>query len=290
MTVLEKIKERYNEMSAHRRAIADYILNNPSDVVQESISALAQQSGAKSESSIVRFYRMLGFDSFSDFKISLAQELVGNTFVHSSEDMNLDDSISEIRRKFISSSISSLSNMLKAPDDEVYDAAVNLILNAKRIVLIGYAASAAICHYAYFRFTELGLNCHFTSDSHVSAAILAQPSPNDLIFCISASGETSDILRQLSQKNINKSSIITMTAATNSTLAKVADVVICTETQESSLVSDPMNIRMLQLCAVDLLYSILCIKLGDKAFYRLSKTRALFRGYKTTSLDSDTFK
>ncbi|MBQ7896180.1 MAG: MurR/RpiR family transcriptional regulator [Oscillospiraceae bacterium] len=290
MTVIEAIKANYNDMSAHRRAIADYILNNPSDVVQESISALARQSGAKSESSIVRFYRLLGFDSFSDFKISLAQELVGNAFVHSSEDLNLDDSIPEIRRKFISSSISSLTNLLKKPEDDVYEAAVNLILDAKRIILIGYAASAAICNYAYFRFMELGLNCHYTSDSHVSAAILAQPSPNDLIICISNSGETSDILRQLSPNNIHRSSIITITATAESTLAKIADVVICTETQETSLVTDSMNARLLQLCAVDLLYSILCIKLGDKAFYRLSKTRALFRGYKTASLDSEATK
>ena len=75
-----------------------------------------------------------------------------------------------------------------------YEAARNLINGSSRIIFLGYAASAAICYYAHFRFIELGFNCLFFSDSHINAAILAKPNPKDLIFCISFSGETQDLI------------------------------------------------------------------------------------------------
>ena len=51
--------------------------------------------------------------------------------------------------------------------------AQRLIISANRIIIIGHGASAAICQYAYFRFTELGLNCVYNLDAHMTAALLS---------------------------------------------------------------------------------------------------------------------
>ena len=280
-TVFDLIRSNYDKMTNTRREIADYVLNNASEVVQLSISTLAARAGVKSEASIVRFYNMIGFDSYKNFKIKLAQDLVGKTFFHSTEDLNIDDTLHEIRQKFISSSISCLTTAADQPGDDVYEAAMDLICNANRIILLGYAASAAICYYAHFRFLELGINSHFSPDPHINAAILTQPNPSDLILCVSVSGETMDIVRQLTTLPPHSASVLSLTTKPDSTIARMSDVVICTPTHESSIITDAMNARLLQMCAVDVLYSTISIRTASKAFSRLSKIRTTFQDYKT---------
>jgi DNA-binding MurR/RpiR family transcriptional regulator len=75
--------------------IANYILKNPQKVIMISICQLAMEGGAKIESSVVKFYRNLGFSGYHDFKFSLATEIAGKSFYYSYEDIAEDDDIND---------------------------------------------------------------------------------------------------------------------------------------------------------------------------------------------------
>lgn len=94
---LAKISDLYPQLTKGQKQLADYILKNPSEVVNKSITDLISHTSLKSEASVVKFYRLLGFDGFKSFKIKLAQELVGRTFYHSESDITLDDEPTEIK-------------------------------------------------------------------------------------------------------------------------------------------------------------------------------------------------
>ena len=64
-----------------------------------SISELAEATGNKSESSIVRFYRVLGFSGYHDFKVALATEIAGKSFYHTYTELDSDDSVDDIKKK-----------------------------------------------------------------------------------------------------------------------------------------------------------------------------------------------
>ena len=162
-----------------------------------------------------------------------------------------------------------------------YEQALKLITNARRIILLGYAASAAVCYYAHFRFLELGLNCHFSSDAHINTAILAKPNPDDLFFCVSMSGETRDIVFPLHQARLSGAKVISLTGNANSTLASLSDVVIYTSTDETTFIADAMNARLAQMCTVDALFSMISIANESEAFSRLRLTRQAFHNLKT---------
>jgi RpiR family carbohydrate utilization transcriptional regulator len=98
-TILQKIKLMYPELPRVQQQIADFILSNPARVVKCSISELSKLTEAKSEASVVKFYRTLGFEGYNEFKIQLAQELASNMFYHSYDDINFDDSASVIKMK-----------------------------------------------------------------------------------------------------------------------------------------------------------------------------------------------
>jgi RpiR family transcriptional regulator, carbohydrate utilization regulator len=280
LPTLLKISETYNTMTRTQKKIGDYVYNNPAAVVKSSITELSVITGVKSEASIVRFYRLLGFKSYKEFKICIAQELAGRTFYHSYEDINLDDSPSEVKKKIFSGAISTLLTNEQYDNVQSYIDAHNLIAQAGRIIFLGYAASAAMCYYAYFRFIELGYNCHFFTDSHINAAVLTKPHPKDLIFCISHSGETQDLITALDKIAHKDVSVILITSSENSTLAKLADVVLLTKGDETNIATDAMSSRVAQLCIIDSLFSIVSLGGGQDALSRLMMTRQTFMDYK----------
>ena len=279
---LALIQQRIDSLPRGQRRIADYVLRFPSDTVNCTISELAQCTSSKSEASIVKFYRSLGFDSFKAFKLTIAQEIVSRNFYYSYEDITQQDSPSDIKRKIFNGAMMTLQTNANLQNDEAYEQATALLENAKRIVLLGYAASAAVCYYAHFRFLELGLNCHFSPDAHINTAILAKPNPGDLFFCVSMSGETPDITVPLKQARLDGVKVIALTGNAGSTITSLADVVICTSTDETAFIADVMNARIAQMCTVDALFSMLSIANEPESFSRLHLTRHAFHSLKQT--------
>lgn len=278
--VLSTIRAHYNSMTQVQKRIADFILSNPEFVVKGSISDLAGATNVKSEASIVRFYRTLGYEGYKDFKIQIAQELAGQVFYHSSEDINMTDSSAEIKRKIFSGTIACATECMRQNDVEAYDKAAEMILNASNVIVLGYGAASAIAHYAYFRLLELGILVHYSPDPHMNAPILAQPNPGTVIICLSKSGKTLDLIRPLQQLPEGTCRILSITNSEDSPLAAMSDAVIVTHTDGVNYLTDAMNTRTVQMLVVDTLFSIVSIKGGKDAQARLLKTRKAFYDYK----------
>lgn len=277
--VLARVRSRLADMPPKQRRIAEYILGFPEAPVRKSITRLAQEIGVKSEASIVRFYRTLGFTGYHDFKVTLAQEIAGRAFYHSYEDVSVDDSVETVVYKIFHGAALTLQENLKSFAKEGFARARDLILAARRIIFLGYATSGSIASYAYFRFTDLGLDCHFSSDSHVNAALLAEVPAGDVIFAVSHSGETKDITIPLS-KLAREIPIIAITGYEQSTLARLAHVSLMTVSDETNYRTDAMTSRIVQMTIVDSLFSVLIQAMGDRAMDRLRKSRQAFSAYK----------
>ena len=72
MAVLATIRMKLKDLTLMQQQIAQFILGQPKEVINMSITQLAEATGVKSESSIVRFYRILGFSGYHDYKVNLA--------------------------------------------------------------------------------------------------------------------------------------------------------------------------------------------------------------------------
>lgn len=106
---LIKINEMYPQMTQSQQQLATYILENPSIVVNTSITDLMSHTNFRSEASVVKFCRLLGFDGFKSFKIKLTQEYLNRTFYHSQNDITLDDTPGDIKKKVFLGAINSLN-------------------------------------------------------------------------------------------------------------------------------------------------------------------------------------
>ena len=59
-TVVEMIREKYNQIFMAERKVADFVLENPERAVNANVSELANLSGV-SDATVIRFCKRIGF-------------------------------------------------------------------------------------------------------------------------------------------------------------------------------------------------------------------------------------
>lgn len=270
--LLRQIEERMSDMSDVQRNIGRFILENPEEAFRISITKLAHRSGAKSESTVVRFYRLLGFESYNDFKVTLATQIAGNTFYFTNEQITRDDSVGEVKLKMFNGAIAALRTNVSAIPDSVLEETVSLLDGARRVYFIGFAASGAVAQDAYFRFSRLGLNCYFSPDPHLTAVVLAEPQEGDVIIGISQSGESKDVVIPIKRAR-PPARVVAITTQVDSPLGNTADIIIATTTEELNYRTDAMITHLVQQITLGTLFTSLSLRRGEAALSRLEKTK-----------------
>lgn len=125
------------------------------------ISQLAMETYTQSQSSIVSFYRRLGFSGCRDFKVTLATEIAGKSFYHTYEDITINDDLSTIQQKVSQGAMKPLHEGLGALHDDLFLDIVKHIKDSERLIFLGYVVSGVIALNIFFGFSTLGLSCHY---------------------------------------------------------------------------------------------------------------------------------
>ena len=157
-------------------------------------------------------------------------------------------------------------------DDEVLKKTVDILEKAKRVIILGYGTSAVAAYDLFVKLSRLGIDCHFSVDAHVNALILAVPKEGDVVFSISYSGESRDVVLQTKQLK-GSTKIIALTGESDSPLAEIADVCITVKSFETAYRLDAMISRMVQITIIDIIFTALAIRGGDAALARLTRSR-----------------
>ena len=267
-----KIDDIYHGLSKKQQKIADFIRKDSSKVVNMSISELAEATGNKSESAIVRFYRTLGFSGFYNFKVSLATEIAGKSFYYTYSDLTSSDSVATIKEKLFNGIIKTLYDNYAILDNHKLDEVVNMIIGAKRLFFVGYGESGYICESARFKFMRIGFNCFFNQDSHYNSIQFSEMIDGDVIFCISLSGLSRDVVVPI-QNCKPQAKVIALTSSSKTPLGQIADVCLETYTEELNYRTDALIARHAQNMIMEILFMATAIKLGGDVLDRLSKGR-----------------
>lgn len=262
--IFTDIRVKYNTLSPVQQKIADTVLNSGGDIALMTINDLAEKCNT-SETTIMRFLRKLGINSYQVFKVRIAQESSSSPSKIIYEDVEPNDSIEEIKNKVIYSTNTSIQDLADILPDDAIELVINLICNAKRILFFGVGASGAIAYDAFHKFLRIGFNVSFCNDSHIMSIQGSQTDNKDLIFAISHSGESKEILDAVEIAKENKAKIVSITSYPNSTLAKMSDGLLLSSTSERKYRSDAMVSRIVQLVIIDILYIILVLNYGQEA-------------------------
>ncbi|EAX48892.1 transcriptional regulator, RpiR family [Thermosinus carboxydivorans Nor1] len=266
------IRTKYHTLSPTQKQIADFVLKNSEEVMLLSISDFAERCNT-SETTILRFLRKLGFDSYQVFRVRIAQDASNQPAQAIYEEIQANDSLEQIRQKVITSTVNSIQDLNNLISTETIERVCELMINADQILFFGVGASSAIAMDAFHKFIRLGLKAAYLSDTHYMSIACNNTTCNSVVFAVSHSGESRDILDAVDLAKDNKANIIALTSYAHSSLAKRAQYSLLSSSNETKYRSDAMVSRILQLVIVDILYVTLVLKLGQSAVESVNRAR-----------------
>ena len=148
--ILTLIQENMPTFSKGQKKIANFILESYDKAAFMTASRLGKRVGV-SESTVVRFAAELGYDGYPDMQRSL-QKMIRNrlTSVQRIEVANdrLEDH--DLLSTVLQSDMEKIRLTLEEVDREGFDRAVDAIVSARKIYIIGVRSSAAITSFLSF--------------------------------------------------------------------------------------------------------------------------------------------
>lgn len=148
--VMDKILGARNLRSKGYKAIAKYITENTKQAAFMTAGAIAKEIGV-SESTVVRFASSLGYSGYPEFHKALGQwvqEQMNDTDV--SATMVSKTSESELIQKVLTSDMQKINDTIERTDVASFNMAVDMILSAKQIYVMGLRNSEPVAHFLAF--------------------------------------------------------------------------------------------------------------------------------------------
>jgi len=252
---LAQIRSRLPNLAVAERQVADWVLQNSEDVIHTSMARVAQQCGV-SDTTVLRFCRAAGFKGYMDLKLSIARDLASPTqIIH--DDVAEGDTPPVVAQKVFMSHIQALYDTLEVLDKDALSRAVEMIIEANRIFIIGVGTSNSIVNEAYNKFFRLGLDCHAQTDSYLQLMEASLVEEGTLVIAISHSGSSTDPILTLEEAKRNGAKSIVITGNAESPLTKFADVTLLAVSQETR--AESIASRIAQMTIVDTLYVIVSL-------------------------------
>lgn len=279
MKILSRLDNPPFHVSKGDRKIINCIRTRLTDIPRMTIREIAQACGT-AEATCTRFVRKMGFASLADFKAALAEEGAELGRYLDRGNIRNNESARETARKLLSANMIALEKTQDIIRNETIDACADLLIGAQRIAFIGLGYSGIIAQDSYFKFLRIGMNCIAPRDNHTMRMIAAIMEPGDVIFAISHSGETAEILETVDIARAHGLRIISLTENHPSSLRRVSDVSLTYIAEETPLETGSIASKMAQFFLVDLVYTEVLKILPPSAMEKKIRTTEAVRQMK----------
>ncbi|MBC3869834.1 MurR/RpiR family transcriptional regulator [Undibacterium oligocarboniphilum] len=234
-TVNARIGKVYMSLSKAHKKAADYVLSNVFRSATMSIDELANAVGI-SVATANRFARALGFEGYPQFRAELVCgfEAMLAPIDNLRSEVQRPATSTEIIAGSLNEDLANLEATRRGLDPELCNQAVKMILNAERIYIVGYGASAylgGLMAHSLDPFCNTVQSTIGTGGPSAVARQLFKYTERDLVIGISFPRYAEDvvtILRQVREKNVQ---ILALTDAPSSPLAALADITLYAQTR-----------------------------------------------------------
>lgn len=264
------IRSLYPSLTKTEKKIADYVLRSPDEVLYATVTDLAEKSDA-GETSVLRFCRNLGFTSYQEFKLSLAKDLV-TPLKHQGSEIDEEDDLAAVAQKMTLENAASLEHTLSLLNMKDLQKAVEAIVRSNRIFFFGVGSSAMTALDAQYRFMRLGFAGEAVTDPHVMAMNAVLMTDQDVVFGISTSGSTKDLVDAVRLAKENNVFFICLTSHAKSPITKYADSILLIQAKETPLQGEAFSSKIAQIHVLDILSTAVALQAKERAHRAINRT------------------
>ncbi len=236
--LITKIQSELPGFSKGQKQIARFILEHYDKAAFMTASRLGVTVGV-SESTVVRFATELGYDGYPHLQRAL-QEMIRNKLTSVQRMEVAGDRMGG--RDVLQTVLHADTDMIRVTLDEIdrdaFQGAVDALMGAKRIYILGVRSSSALASFLGFYFNLLFENVtlvHTNSVSEIFEQVL-RVGPGDVLFGISFPRYSKRTLSAMKYARDRGARVIALTDSQLSTLARVADHVLLARSDMASFV------------------------------------------------------
>ena len=256
--IILKMQSMMDAFTKSEQRVIRVILQNPQEVIYGSVAELALRSDA-SAPTVIRACKKLGLSGYQDLKITLAKDLV-NPLQSINEDVSPEDDCRTVTDKVFQSTVRALQFTHDTLNIAEVDRAVKALLAAERIVIIGMGNSRANACDLEHKLLRLGRQAQAFSDPHMATLATSYLGEKDVLFCISHSGSSREVVDLAAQAAGQGVRIICLTNIGISPLSKLSHILLHTASTETHYRIIGLNSRIAQLAIIDTLYTLLALQ------------------------------
>lgn len=278
-----RINEKYSSMSKGQKLLATYITDNYDKAVFLTAEKLGKVVGV-SESTVVRFATYLGYKGYPEFQKAL-EELVRNK-LNSIQRMEVTYgriSQSKILETVLQSDSEKIKSTLEDIDQNAFELALDIILNAKHIYIIGIRSCAPLASFLAFYFNLMFENVHLlhTNNSSELFEQMVRISQDDVIIGISFPRYSMRTLKAMEFANNRNAKVITLTDSIHSPMNLYSSCNLIAKSDMASIVDS----LVAPLSVINALIVALCMKKQDEVARTLEMLEDIWDDYQVYEND-----
>lgn len=278
-----RINEAYGTLSKGQKILATYITDNYDKAVFLTAAKLGDVVGI-SESTVVRFATHLGYKGYPEFQKAL-EEMVRNK-LNSIQRMEVTYgriSQSKILESVLQSDQEKIKDTLEHIDESAFEMAVDTILQAKHIYIVGIRSCAPLAAFLAFYFNLMFENITLLQTNNSSELFeqMVRINKDDAIIGISFPRYSMRTLKAMEFANNRNAKVITLTDSVHSPMNLYSSCNLIARSDMASIVDS----LVAPLSVINALIVALCMKKQGEVATTLEMLEDIWNEYQVYEND-----
>lgn len=278
-----RINECYGSLSKGQKILATYITDNYDKAVFLTAAKMGQVVGV-SESTVVRFATHLGYKGYPEFQKAL-EEMVRNK-LNSIQRMEVTYgriSQSHILETVLQSDQEKIKDTLEHIDEHAFELAVDTIIKAKHIYIVGIRSCAPLAAFMAFYFNLMFENVTLLQTNNSSELFeqMVRISKDDVIIGISFPRYSMRTLKAMEFANNRNAKVITLTDSVHSPMNLYSSCNLIARSDMTSIVDS----LVAPLSVINALIVALCMKKQGEVAKTLETLEDIWNEYQVYEND-----
>ena len=285
--IITRMNEKFMKMSKGHKAIASYISDHYEQAVFMTAAKLGETVGV-SESTVVRFASGLGYDGYPEFQKELESwvknklntvQKIGTKYGKSTQ--------SEILSSVLNADIEKIQDTLVSLDAVAFEAAVDIILEAETVYLVGVRSCETLADFLHFYLNMIRGNIVLLKTTSVTEMFeqMIRIGDKDAIVGISFPRYSMRTLKAMEFANDRNAKVITVTDSIHSPMNLYSS---CNLLARSDMVSI-VDSLVAPLSLINALVVALCLKAPEEVKKNLETLEEVWNNYQVYLNDEINF-
>ncbi len=281
--LLNRINANYARMSKGQKRLSAYITDNYDKAAFLTAAKLGEAVGV-SESTVVRFAIWLGYKGYPEFQRSL-EELV-RTKLNSIQRMEVTYGRiheSEILTTVLQADMEKIKHTMENIDYTAFETAVDTILNARNVYIIGIRSCAPLANFLsfYLNLVMDNVRCVQTNNTSEIFEQMIRMNEEDVIIGISFPRYSMRTLKAMEFANNRNAKVITITDSIHSPMNLYSSCNLIAKSDMASIVDS----LVAPLSVINALVVALCMKRQDQVVATLENLEQIWDEYQVYNND-----